>query len=666
MDRRQARERVNQMDITTLYTFTPSKGKDMYVCPICGSGTGPSHTGALKIKVGDRGTQRIKCHSGKNCFGDKGEDVLGALRLLWGTDENGVFSQLRIDVDDSQAPRQRATAREDFSPMENQNQAKTEQHTHSNIHTDVYTQQQGEGAEADYTAFYAEAHKHIGETDYHRGLHMDTLRRFNVGYVAAWRHPNAPEAVPTSPSLIVPTSPHSYLARDTRKEIPEAAAPYAKSKVGKVRIFNAEAIQTAQQPIYIVEGEIDAMSIYEVGGEAIALGSTAYVARFLEAVRRAPRQPFIIALDNDKAGREAAQGLREGLKKKGATVYTYSPSLGYKDANEALQGDRAAFAQAVKKGRENPLRAEYEQRHPSAADRLQDFINGIADSVNTPCIPTGFTRLDEALDGGFYPSLTLVGGLSSLGKTSLVLQIGDQVAASGKDVLYFSLEMAEAELISKSVSRHTLLEAKAKKLDMRNAKSARGVTDGARYINYSRAERELINTALEAYGAYAKNIRIIRSGLGRTGVEDIRAAVQAHIIATGNTPLVIVDYLQIIKPSSDRMTDKQAADEAVTELKNLSADTSTAIIAISSLNRASYREAISMEALKESGGLEYGSDIVIGLQLAGAGVKGFDPTEAKKRNPRQVEAVILKNRNGKVGDKITFDYHPLFNFFVEA
>jgi len=662
MDRRQAREAVNQMDITRLYTFMPSKGKDMYVCPICGSGTGPSHTGALKIREGDRGTQRIKCHSGRGCFGDKGEDVLGALRLLWGTDENGVFSQLHIDVDDSQAPMQRATAREDFSPMENQNPNKTEQHTHSDIHTDVYTQ----SAEANYSAFYAEARKHIAETDYHRGLSLDTLNHFNIGYAPAWRHPKAPEAVPTSPRLIVPTSPHSYLARDTRKEIPEAAAPYAKSKVGKVRIFNAEAIQGAQQPIYIVEGEIDAMSIYDVGGEAVALGSTAYVNLFLEGIRRAPRQPFIIALDNDEAGKDAANGLREGLKKKGATVYTYSPCMGYKDANDALQGDREDFAQAVKRGADNPALAEYEQQHPSAADRLQDFIDGIADSVNTPCIPTGFSKLDEAIDGGFYPSLTLVGGLSSLGKTSLVLQIADQVAASGIDVLYFSLEMAEAELISKSVSRHTLLEAQAKKLDVRNAKSARGVTDGARYINYSRAERELINTALQAYGAYAKHIRIIRSGLGRTGVAEIREAVERHIQATGRKPLVICDYLQIIRPSSDRMTDKQAADEAVTELKNLSSDTSTAIIAISSLNRASYKEAISMEALKESGGLEYGSDIVIGLQLVGAGTKGFDPTEAKKRNPRQVEAVILKNRNGKVGDKVAFDYHPLFNFFVEA
>ena len=57
--------------------------------------------------------------------------------------------------------------------------------------------------------------------------------------------------------------------------------------------------------------------------------------------------------------------------------------------------------------------------------------------------------------------------------------------------------------------------------------------------------------------------------------------------------------------------------------------------------------------------------IVIGLQLKGAGRKDFNPTEEKKKNPRQVELVILKNRQGKVGDKILFDYYPMFNYFDE-
>jgi len=53
------------------------------------------------------------------------------------------------------------------------------------------------------------------------------------------------------------------------------------------------------------------------------------------------------------------------------------------------------------------------------------------------------------------------------------------------------------------------------------------------------------------------------------------------------------------------------------------------------------------------------------LQLRGAGEATFDPTEAKKKNPRQIEAVILKNRNGRVGEKIEFEYYPMFNYFTE-
>jgi len=45
----------------------------------------------------------------------------------------------------------------------------------------------------------------------------------------------------------------------------------------------------------------------------------------------------------------------------------------------------------------------------SAAHYLQSFIDGIADSVNTPYIPTGFTKLDAELDGGLYEGLYIVG-----------------------------------------------------------------------------------------------------------------------------------------------------------------------------------------------------------------------------------------------------------------
>jgi len=135
-----------------------------------------------------------------------------------------------------------------------------------------------------------------------------------LGYVAEWRHPKAPKA-PTSPRLIIPTSPYSYLARDTRETIPEEQKPYSKSKVGSIHIFNAKALQTATKPIFIVEGELDALSIIEVGGEAVALGSTTKVKSLLELLKtKKPEQPLIIALDNDEAGEKAYRELSEGLR----------------------------------------------------------------------------------------------------------------------------------------------------------------------------------------------------------------------------------------------------------------------------------------------------------------------------------------------------------------
>lgn len=128
--------------------------------------------------------------------------------------------------------------------------------------------------ETDYSNFFLQANQNINKTNYHRGISLDTLNRFRIGYVEHWRHPKVAGSVPTSPRLIIPTSKYSYLARDTRDNLTDTQKKYSKSKVGAVRIFNIEALQTAQKPIFVVEGEIDALSIIDVGGEAIALGST--------------------------------------------------------------------------------------------------------------------------------------------------------------------------------------------------------------------------------------------------------------------------------------------------------------------------------------------------------------------------------------------------------
>lgn len=647
MDRQEAREKLKGQLRAYVESITKkSKGANMYVCPLCGSGTGSHSTGAFSIKDGTS-WKCFSCNEGGDIF-----DLIGKYEGIADHSEQlkraGELFGISIDP-------YRATAQEDF--REYQNYTKNEQYTHSSIHT------------TDYTQFFLQANKDIEKTSYHRGLSIETLNRFKIGYVESWRHPKAPNA-PASPRLIIPTSKESYLARDTREHIPEEQKPYSKSKVGSIHIFNAKALQTATKPIFIVEGELDALSIIEVGGEAVALGTTIKVKSLLELLKtKKPEQPLIISLDNDEAGEKAYKELSEGLQGLNIPFYRLNPAGEYKDANEALQGNREALRQAVEEAEHIQDEAEQAQREAylstSTAHYLQSFIDGIADSVNTPYIPTGFNKLDAVLDGGLYEGLYIVGAISSLGKTTLITQIGDQIAQAGQDVLIFSLEMARAEIMAKSISRHTLQQVLSSGGDIRNAKTTRGITTGKRYENYSKAERGLINGAIVSYSQYANHI-YISEGIGDIGAEQIRETIKQHILFTGNTPVVIIDYLQILAPYNDRATDKQNTDKAVMELKRISRDYKTPVIGISSFNRANYSVAVTMEAFKESGAIEYSSDILIGLQLKGAGKKDFDANEAKKKSPREIELVILKNRNGSTGDRIELQYYPLFNYFKEV
>ena len=654
--------------------LTPDKSRKGYVCPICQSGSGNKGTG-ITTKDGIHFT----CWAG--CF--KHSDIIDIIGQRDGLTEYGdkleaACREMGVTLEGGASSYRRTAAKEDFSEVEeNRNHAKTEQHTHSDIHTNAYTQAEPVTPEADYTEYFRQCHSRIGETDYpqRRGLSSATLERFNIGFDGAWKHPKVVaegKNPPATPRLIIPTSSASYLARDTRAEIPENQTQYSKSKVGKVHIFNLEALEDAERPCFVVEGEIDALSIIEVGGNALALGSTSNADTLIRALEgRKLKQPLIIALDNDEPGEKAAKRLCDGLEKQGLTFYRRNPCEGFKDANEALQKDPDSLRAAVEAAKDAGEEEKKAYLQTSSAANLQSFIDGIAASVDTPCISTGFPVMDLTLDGGLYEGLYIMGAISSLGKTSLALQICDQIAAAGTDVLIFSLEMARAELMAKSISRHTFIlshEAYPSPKDAekanRNAKTGRGVTDGKRYLNYSREERELINNAIAAYGQYAGRI-FINEGVGDIGVEQIRETIERHIRFTGRKPLVLVDYLQIIAPYSERATDKQNTDKAVLELKRISRDFKTTVIAISSLNRMSYKDAITMEAFKESGAIEYSADVLIGLQLKGAGKQGFNATDEKKKDPRTIELVILKNRNAAVGDTVTFAYYPRFNFFEE-
>lgn len=510
-----------------------------------------------------------------------------------------------------------------------------------------------------------------------RGISPETAVRFMLGYVLEWRSPTAVKNgknPPSSQRLIIPTGNNSYLARAINKDTDPA---YKVMKEGAADFFNKKALQGIA-PVFITEAAIDALSIIEAGGEACALGSTSGVNKFLELCKTEPPiVPLILSLDNDEAGQKAQEKLKAGLEELKISFYEINTSGEYKDPNEHLTANREAFIAVVNSDPAEIARQEAETEktkyiETATAYHINALMGEIADSANTPAISTVFNLLDEALDGGLYEGLYIIGAISSLGKTTFILQIADQIAQQGYDVLVFSLEMSRYELMAKSISRLTLENCGGKTV---NAKTVRGILAGSRRKNYSDEEKELINKSISDYAGYSRYI-YIHEGIGDIGVGEVRQEVQKHISFTGNTPVVIIDYLQILAPHDVRATDKQNTDKAVLELKRLSRDKKIPVIAISSFNRDNYTAPVNLASFKESGAIEYSSDILLGLQLAGmdelnqSDSKRTETTkrieEKKAANPRKAQLKILKNRTGKIGVSLYYDYYPMFNMFKES
>jgi len=501
-----------------------------------------------------------------------------------------------------------------------------------------------------------------------RGLSAKTIQHFGIGFDPAFQ-----AEAQTWQAVIIPTGQGNCVARNIGvKADDEEQKNNRVRKRGPSVPFNLAAL-SEDAPVFVAEGEIDALSIIECGAQAVGLGSTGNIdalLRYIDDHKIQPLHPLLLCLDNDKNGEKATRKLAEELGRRGITFRPANIAGEHKDPNAALVANEFSFMGAVDEALsyedERAKRERDEYFSVTARGRMGSFLREVEYNKRTPPISTGFISLDNSLGGGLYDGLVILGAISSLGKTALTLQIVDNIARgderqSGRDVLFFSLEMSAHELMARSISRETF---EAIGGNGKTAKTTREILNGQGHELFNETDIIAIREAEAAYNRYGGHVFILE-GMGDIGVAQIRKDVEKHIKITGQVPIVVLDYLQLLAPDDPRATDKKNIDKAVLELKRISRDFKTLVIAISSFNRVNYKNPVAMESFKESGGIEYSSDILLGLQLEGAGGENFDVNVAKRQDPRHVEAVILKNRNGRTGDTVKFFFYPAFNFIME-
>lgn len=620
-------------------------GKPSYVCPKCANGTGHDGDGMQPDPKGDG--YSLKCFK-CGWYGD----VIDAYQLANGCDFNTALSELcdlyGIEIDGE-------AVRADIRPSN----AKTRPTTQSDE-----KRPENVPTTRDFGQYIADCARNLTDpraTAYlqARGLSIETATAYGLGFdaqadPAGTGHP--------CPRLIIPFSRHSYTARSIDPTTPPKYK--AMNPTGsKVEPFNMAALYDDDpRPVFVTEAAIDALSIIEVGGVAIGTNSAGNWRLVAEAVRaKRPRKVLIMAFDDDEAGHKAAKDLKGVLDALNVSSAYSALYNGAKDANEALTSNREAFARAV-------AEAQRKARRP---DNMADYVGGamveeMERLERQAQRKTGFSNLDDEA-GAIYNGLYVVGGISSVGKTSFITQLCDQMAEAGQDVLFFSLEQSRLEIVSKSIARRTAQSNLFKAvtgLQVRMGMTTPAMMDAMRAYTNDIAER----------------VSVIEGNFGCTA-SYIRDYTARYIEQNDVRPVVIVDYLQVMQPDLDpdtgrKITDKRlATDQSVTELKRMSRDFEIPVFVVSSVNRNNYLTPIDFESFKESGGIEYTADVVWGLQLTAVNddlFKGDDKkkverrerlAEAKDAIPRDIELVCLKNRYGRSRYRARFDYYPQYDYY---
>lgn len=216
-------------------------------------------------------------------------------------------------------------------------------------------------------------------------------------------------------------------------------------------------------------------------------------------------------------------------------------------------------------------------------------------------LSTGFKSIDYKL-GGLHPSdLIILAGRPSMGKTALATNIAFSIArafnansdnVNASPVGFFSLEMSKEQLVSRILSDYTGIS---------SSKMRRGDLTGFEFEALRDGVNEIASVPMYIDDTGGISIATLCA----------RARRMKRIYGIG---LIVVDYLQLVTPSSSRGQGRVNEVSEVTQaLKALAKELRIPVIALSQLSRQVEQrddKKPQLSDLRESGSIEQDADVV--------------------------------------------------------
>lgn len=253
-----------------------------------------------------------------------------------------------------------------------------------------------------------------------------------------------------------------------------------------------------------------------------------------------------------------------------------------------------------------------------------------ADGTGTPTgIPTGLHHLDKMLGGLQRSRLIIVGGATSMGKTSLAVTMLHHALMAGKRGLFVSLEMPAREVLLRLASIHLGMDLQR-------------LSNGA----VSPAEMQTIEGEIRRMG---EEWPLAIDDRTRLSLTEIRAQARSMQRRKG-LDILMVDYIGLMQlPKAER---HDLAVGAITSgLKSLAKELDIPVVALCQLSRNSRVDKRPMlQDLRDSGSQEQDADDVLFVYRPEYyQLMTYEINDKAYNTEGLAEVIVAKQRNGPVG-----------------
>lgn len=237
--------------------------------------------------------------------------------------------------------------------------------------------------------------------------------------------------------------------------------------------------------------------------------------------------------------------------------------------------------------------------------------------------PSGFGSLDRALTGGFRSGeLVLLGGPPGLGKTTFALQVIRNLLASNHQAVYFSFEHDTQSVLERLVVMEAAEIAGSTAVRLPQVRQAFESRHGSDLTLEERlAGTEGGAEAVQALQDYGQRLHVHRSSGSHTDVEAVRAIIEEIRQDTGETPFVVIDYLQkiFVAPPADerrrgpRMSEDDRVTVVVEALKDMALELFVPVLALVAVDKSGLDagKRVRLRDLRGSSALAHEADIAL-------------------------------------------------------